>query len=132
MPKESLRTIAQIAESTHTIFASIETPMFSSQTSSLDFPDDKSQSCYYPGEHVISPEEMSLVSKWMEEHKIRPENTRMHKTFVDGRCVYELLLASVEKNVGQEKSTKLPGSEASIRLVKGDHSDELLAICHSL
>ncbi len=68
----------------------------------------------------------------MEEHKILPENTRIHKTFVDGHCVYELLLASVEKNAGQEKITKLPGSETSIRLVKGDHGDELLAICHSL
>ena len=124
--------MAQISESTYTTLARIETPMFSSQTSSLGFPGDKSQSCYYPGEHVISPEEISLVSQYMEEHKILPENTRIHKTFVDGHPVYELLLASVEKNTGQEKITKLPGSEASIRLVKGDHDDELLAICHSL
>ena len=68
----------------------------------------------------------------MEKHEILPENTRIHKTFVDGHCVYELLLASVEKNAGQEKITKLPGSEASIRLVKVDHNNELLAICHSL
>ena len=87
---------------------------------------------YYPGENVISPEEISLVSQYMEEHKILPENTRIHKTFVDGHCVYELLLASGEKNTGQEKITKLPGSKASIRLVKGEHGDELLAICHSL
>lgn len=71
------------------------------------------------------------MSQYLEKHKILPENTRIQKTIVDGSCVYELLLASVEKTTGQEKITKLPGSPASIRLVKGDHGDELLAICHS-
>ena len=132
MTKESLRTMAQISESANTILASIETPMFSSQPNSLGFPGNKNQSCYYPGEHGISPEEISVVSQYMEEHRILPENTRIHKTFVDENCVYELLLASVEKNIGQENISKLPGSKATIRLVKGDHSDELLAICHSL
>ena len=70
------------------------------------------------------------MSQYTEEHRILPENTRIHKTFVDGHCVYELLLASVEKNTGQEKITKLPDSKASIRLVKGAHGDELLATCH--
>ena len=37
----------------------------------------------------------------------------------------------MEKNIGQENISKLPGSKANIRLVKGDHSDELLIICHS-
>ena len=124
--------MAQLSESTITILASIGSPMFSSQTKSLGFPSDKSQSSYYPGEQVISPEEISLVSQYMERHKILPENTRIHKTFVDGKCVYELMLASVEKDTDQEKITKLPASEASIRIVRGDHSDELLAICHSL
>ena len=55
--------MAQVSESTDTILASIETPTFSSQTSSLGFPGDKSQSCYYPGERVIRPEEISLVSQ---------------------------------------------------------------------
>ena len=110
--------MAQISESTQTILASIETPMFSSQPSSLGFPGVESQNCYYPGEHVISSKEISLVSQYMEEHKVPPENTRIHKTFVDGRRVYELLMASVVKNAGQEKITKLPGSEASIRLIK--------------
>ena len=132
MNKESLRAIAQISESNQTVLQSIETLMFSSQPSSLGFPGDESQSCYYPGESVISPEEISLVSQYMEEHEILPENTRIHKTFVDGHCVYELLLASMEKNAGEGKIAKLPGSEASIRLTKGDHGDELLAICHCL
>ena len=132
MAKDSLRAMAQISESAQTILASIETPMFSSQPSGLGFSGDKCQSCYYPGEHVIGPEEISLVSQYMEEHKIPPENTRIYKTFVDGHCVYELLLASVEKNAGEEEITRLPGSQASIRLIKGDHRGELLAICHSL
>ena len=42
------------------------------------------------------------------------------------------MLASMEKDTEQEKITKLPASEVSIRIVKGDHSDDLLAICHSL
>lgn len=124
--------MAQLSESTKTILTSIESPMFSSQTKSLGFPSDKSQSSYYPGEQVISREEISLVSQYMERHKILPENTRIHKTFVDGNCVYELMLASVERDTEQENITKLPASEATIRVVRGDHSDELLAICHSL
>ena len=72
------------------------------------------------------------MSQYLEKHKILPENTRIQKKFVDGSCVYDLLLASVEKTTGQEKITKLPDSKASIRLVKGDHGDELLAICRSL
>lgn len=113
MTKESLRSMAQLSESTKTILASIESPLLSPQTKSLDSPSDKSQSSYYPEEHVIRPEEISLVSQYMERHKILPQNTRIHKNFVDGNCVYELMLASMD-------------------IVKGDHSDELLAIYHSL
>ena len=124
--------MAQISESANAILASIETPMFSSRPSSLGYPSVENQSCYYPGENDISPGEISLVSQYLEKHKILPENTRVHKTFVDGICVYELLLASVENNTSHENMAKLPNSEACVRLVKGDHADELSAICHYL
>ena len=106
--------------------------MFSSQIKSLGFPSDKSQSSYYPGEQIISPQEITLVSQYMERYKNLPHNTPIHNTFVDGSCVYELMLASVGRDTEHEKITKLPASEASIRVVEEDHNDELLAICRSL
>ena len=106
--------------------------MFSSQPSSLGFPSDKTQSCYYPGDHKLSRDEISQVSQCLEKYGILPENTRIRKVCEGDRVIYQVCQASIEKETGRQRTIKLPDSNGSILLVRGDHCEELIAICDSL
>ena len=132
MNAKSLQAMASTSERASTILASIEKPIFSSQPSSLGFPGDKTQSCYYPGDHKISPDEISQISQCLEENHVLPENTRIRKVFVGDRAIYQVHQASVERETGSQRAIEMPDSKGSIRIVKGDHCEELAAICDSL
>ena len=114
------------------IFASIEKPMFSSQPSSLGFPGDKTQSCYYPGDHKLNPEEIFQVSQCLENNNILPENTRIQKVFEGDKVIYQVHQASVEKEDNSQRAIEMPDLNGTVYLVKGDHCQELTAICDSL
>ena len=105
--------------------------MFSSQPSSLGYPGDKTQSCYYPGDQRLSSNEILKVSQCLEDHGILPENTRIQKVLEDEKIIYKVHQASTEKDAG-DRRIELPGSTGSILVVKGDHSEELSAICKAL
>ncbi|TGJ79176.1 hypothetical protein E0Z10_g9592 [Xylaria hypoxylon] len=95
---------------------------------SLGYPSETTQSSYYP-EGNITEQEVSLVSRTLEKNSIFPENTRIRKT--DGGADFEVLIASVESS---ELSQTFPllGTKGSVRLVRGDHSEELKNICAEL
>ena len=114
------------------IFASVEKAMFSPQPSSLGFPGDETQSCYYPGDHKLSFDEISHVSQCLEENGILPENTRVQKVFENRQMIYQVHQASVEQEASSQRTIEMPDSKGSIHLVKGDHYKELTAICESL
>ncbi|KAL8781442.1 MAG: hypothetical protein Q9213_005994 [Squamulea squamosa] len=103
--------------------------MFSPQPSSLGYPSEKTQSAYYPGEAQISPDEVTFVSRTMENLGILPENTRIRKIYESDQIVFEVLQASVEDGVQSLKSQDMNGS---IRIRKGDHSKELKLVCENL
>jgi dipeptidyl-peptidase III len=97
----------------------------------LGFPSDIAQSAYYPGVSCISRNEISRITKILEENSISPENTRLRKNDSDGRPSFDVLQASVEvDNLAQELSRRDSGE--SVRLVRGDHSQELKKICECL
>lgn len=57
----------------------------------LGYPDDGHMTTYYPDSADITKAEIGAVSKWMEDMKILPENTRLRKTT---KGDFELLIAS--------------------------------------
>lgn len=114
------------------ILACVEEPMFSSQPSSLGYPGDKTQSGYYPGDHELSPDEISKVSQCLEAIRILPENTRIHKVLEGDKVVYQVRQASIEKDMDSQHTFEMPDSKGTIRLVRGDHCNELSAINDSL
>ncbi|KAI4159194.1 MAG: hypothetical protein LQ342_006777 [Letrouitia transgressa] len=105
--------------------------MYSPQPSSLGYPSKETQSTYYPSSLSITAEEVANVSRAMEINGILPENTRIRKTIQDSKVVFEVLQASVETSGSiQEIVTQNP--KTSIRIVKGDHTQELARICNQL
>jgi dipeptidyl-peptidase-3 len=67
----------------------------------------------------------------MEGNSISPENTRLRKHDSDGRPFFDVLQASVEvDSLPLELSHH--DSVESVRLIRGDHSQELKKICESL
>jgi dipeptidyl-peptidase-3 len=66
----------------------------------------------------------------MEKNGVFPENTRLRKsTTPDGITVYELLQASVQQD---EPDLDLFAADMKLRLIRGDHKQELEKICASL
>jgi len=97
----------------------------------LGFPSDIALSAYYPGPLRITQEEISLVSLALEQRSILPENTRMRKIQEHQPAIFEVLQASVDEDA-EPQTFSPPDSEVSIRIVRGDHSEELAKICSSL
>ena len=99
--------------------------------SGLGFLSDTAQSAYYPGQYAITPREVAEISRLLEQHSVFPENTRIQKIASGDTDVFEVLQASIEKDV-EVKELKVPTLGAIVRLRRGDHSEELTKICVSL
>ena len=82
-------------------------------------------------------DEVSAISKLMESSKIFPENTRLRKSVTtEGEITlrtYDILQASIEEDEAtlQEPDDHSPNG-TRIRLVRGDHKEELKKINQSL
>ncbi|EKJ79605.1 hypothetical protein FPSE_00290 [Fusarium pseudograminearum CS3096] len=105
-------------------------PMLSGPPYVLGYPSERAQSAYYPGDEKISKEEISSVSKAMEEHKIEPENTRLQKVMVAGRAEFRILQASTD-NFPKKHLCDINGL-GSIYIQSGDHVAELGQVCDAL
>ncbi|KAK4144700.1 peptidase family M49-domain-containing protein [Dichotomopilus funicola] len=98
----------------------------------LGFTDEGHLTTYYPDSPSITKDEVAAVSKWMEEKKLLPENTRLRKT-EDG--VFELLIASATTSVPSNggdigKDTTFTIGEGllegkTVKLVYGDYAKEM-------
>ena len=96
----------------------------------IGYPSDYAQSAYYPGNERISKDEISLVSKVLETHRIEPENTRIQKIATDNNYVFQVLQASTNK----QSTTQWDGNDGigTVQIQGGDHADELSKVCESL
>ncbi|KAL2139338.1 hypothetical protein VTI28DRAFT_5326 [Corynascus sepedonium] len=101
----------------------------------LGFTDEGHLTTYYPDSPTITKDEVSAVSKWMEDKGLLPENTRLRKT---ENGVYELLIASATTSIPSNggdigKDTEYEISEGplagkTVKLVYGDYAKEMNAI----
>ncbi|KAG9242072.1 peptidase family M49-domain-containing protein [Calycina marina] len=125
------RKLGQKSSKLKELYEAVAVPMFSIPPFSLGFPGKMTQSMYYPAPLKISQEEISLVSKSLEERSIYPENTRIQKSVVSGVTIYEVLLASTEA-AEDFVEFHLPSLDGYVRIIKGDHANELKLICSCL
>ena len=105
--------------------------MFQTPPLSLGPPDQLTQSTYYPGHEGASfQEDAALVSKVMDELKILPENTRLEKISLSPeKGVLDIRQASVTEKISICHVTNCPMPNGkTIRLVNGDHKDQLARI----
>ncbi|KAI0545209.1 dipeptidyl peptidase III [Xylaria curta] len=105
-------------------------PMISGPPFVLGYPSECAQSTYYPGDEKITKEEISLVSKVLENHGIEPENTRLQKVVAEGHPIFEVLQASTNDQF-LEQWDRVDGL-GTVRIRGGDHASELTKVCQSL
>ncbi|ATY65681.1 dipeptidyl peptidase III [Cordyceps militaris] len=140
---DTLRKMASISSAATTALESIIDQMLSPVPNTLSLAD----STYYPGSSKITKDEIAAVARVMERNAIEPENTRISKRVEDGHAFYDILQASAHTNTELEshlKGSAIPiqdlqlGSEgpqwnnATVRLQRGDHSDEISKICEHI
>lgn len=137
----ALRKMASISEAAVATLEEVIEPMLSISPTTLALTD----STYYPGDAKITLEEIAAVARVMEDTGLEPENTRLRKSVHGSRTVYDILQASAQTN--SELNEHLKGSavpidvlhgsadhasNATIRLVRGDHSAEMTKVCEHL
>ncbi|KAL4893275.1 peptidase family M49-domain-containing protein [Aspergillus ambiguus] len=123
--QESLNKLASGNPETASLLDNVRESMFRPFPNRLGCPSALTQTTYYLGKDCMEYlKDFSSIAELMEEQGIQPENTRLRRT---GSC-YDILQASVaEGESGCFLTDTLPGK--TIRLVKGDHREELERIC---
>lgn len=123
--------VASASSDAAALWEQIRDPIFRTTPLSLGLPSQLTQSTYYPGHGGPSfQEDMAFVSKVMDELTILPENTRVEKTYLSSENeVLDIRQASVSESMS---ICHVPSNSISngkiIRLVNGDHKDELARI----
>lgn len=95
----------------------------------LGYPDEGHVSTYYPDSSNITKKEIEIVSDFLKDQSLMPENTRLRKTSSGD---FELLIASAvtDPRVRDAKqsewtlSGELEGKK--VKLVYGDHAKEMV------
>ncbi len=136
-----MHKISSVSSATLSLYSKIgEAALLAPIPRGLGFPSDVAQSSYYPGNLQISGEEIAAVSSVLEAEGIHPENTRIRKC-VSGNnsaVTYDVLQASVAVDTQTPRKLQTTtlesggGGGVTIRLIRGDHSDELTKICSYL
>ncbi|KAK7931542.1 dipeptidyl-peptidase 3 [Apiospora marii] len=129
LSRGALEALAARSPRLNSPYAEFKDAIFAVPPFSLGFPGERAQSSYYPGELMVTKDDLEYVSACMDAQKIYPENTRLRKT-KDGTL--EILQGSAL----QGETSLPPGSSASsapsVKLLQGDHAAELQTICENL
>lgn len=128
--REFLDRISSVSYAASELYQKFAEGIIAPLPSGLGFQSDVAQSAYYPGNLQISREEIAAVSSVLDAESIHPENTRIRKSKSRGNLTYEVLQASVEVDTQPRKLQTL--ESGTIRIIRGDHSDELNRICKFL
>lgn len=104
----------------------------------LGYPDKGHVTTYYPDSPAITETEITAIGDVMEQMNLPLENTRLRKTQSGD---FELLIASGisappsrDRDLGEKDSWDLEGplKGKKLRLVFGDHLEEMAKIAHSI
>lgn len=91
----------------------------------LGYLDDGHMTTYYPESPTITKQDIEAIKDFLEEKKLMPENTRLHKT-TDGN--FELLIASAATKIPKEGGDI--GSETVFKLEDGPLNGHTLTLCY--
>ena len=128
--KGFLERVSSISRVATELYRQLADSILAEQPRSLGFPSDIAQCSYYPRDLRISREGIATVSKTLEENSICPENTRIRKTNLRDKVVFDVLQGSAIVD-GQFHEPQGPNSIV-LRIIRGDHSRELSLICDRL
>jgi dipeptidyl-peptidase-3 len=112
--------------------------MVATQPSRLGYPDETSQSNFYPGKERITKQEIEAITNMIEEKGISAENTRLQKQppgEFDDVDIFYVLQASAEEDPAPQLIGEITignQRQARIFLCRGDHSKEMEKICSEL
>ncbi|KAJ5655589.1 Dipeptidyl-peptidase 3 [Penicillium longicatenatum] len=144
LPLSALETLASIAPETKAAFQKANTTgggIYETSEQSmmhLGYPTSGHMTTYYPDSPTITKEEITAIGDLMEKKGLALENTRIRKTSSGD---FELLIASGisrppvgDRDLGEQDSFELGGSlkGKTVRLVFGDHLEEMAKISHSI
>lgn len=96
----------------------------------LGYPDDGHVSTYYPDSPDITKKEIELVSDFLKDQSLMPENSRLRKTAAGN---FELLIASAVKEPVTHDTKQLEWTLdgelkcKTVKLVYGDHAKEMVS-----
>lgn len=127
---DTLRKLAHVSPAASAQLEAVIKPMLEGPPFVVGYPSDSAQSAYYPGENRVTREEISRVSKFMQEKRIEPENTRLRRVTEDGLAVFEILQAST--NTESVRQWDNIDDLGTVRIRGGDHAHELSRVCASL
>lgn len=118
--------LASPSTAARSILERIIDPMFAEIPNGLGPAGPFTQTTYYLGEDCLaSREDINVISNLMEDVLVLPENTRLKKNYSPGTNSYDILQASVEETETVIKSNDKSSTIDQIRLVRGDHKEEL-------
>ncbi|KFA62684.1 hypothetical protein S40285_06990 [Stachybotrys chlorohalonatus IBT 40285] len=136
--EKSVAALAATSPEASKFYEATNGAIFSSDNAALlhlGFPDAGHMTTYYPDSPDITQSEIEAVSSWMEKKGLLPENTRLRKS---QGGTFEILIASATTSIPAEggdvgKDTEFTVEDGllkgkTIRLVYGDHSEEMKAI----
>ena len=141
IPRISASKIAALAKAspqTEKLYDQIKDDLYETTSTArmhLGYPEEGHLSTYYPDSPNITNKEIEIVSDFLKEKGLMPENTRLYKTSSGD---FELLIASATKDPATRDlkesqwtlEGKLEGKKLS--LVFGDHAVEMGKIADNL
>jgi len=91
----------------------------------LGYLDDGHMTTYYPESPTITKQDIEAIKDFLEQKKLMPENTRLHKT-ADGD--FELLIASAVTKIPKEGGDI--GPETVFKIADGPLKGHTLTLCY--
>ncbi|CZT17044.1 probable dipeptidylpeptidase III [Ramularia collo-cygni] len=139
IPRASPESIARLAKASPTaekLWNKVKDAVFDTSSVAalhLGYPDEGHVSTYYPDSPGITKKEIEIVSDFLKDQSLMPENTRLRKTSSGD---FELLIASAVKEPTTRDSKQsewtldgeLKGKK--VKLIFGDHAKEMATISH--
>ncbi|KAK3725250.1 hypothetical protein LTR37_000761 [Vermiconidia calcicola] len=135
---DEFAALAKASTETQTLYDSFKDDLYESKTMSrmhLGYPDEGHISTYYPDSPDITKEEISIVSEFLKERQLMPENTRLRQTPSGD---FDLLIASAVRDPAtrdiKEDEFTLGGAlkGKKLRIVYGDHQTAMGEIARNL
>jgi len=131
LSEHALRKLGSASPRAKVLLDKVAPDVVASRPAGLGLPGDNTQSNYYPGPMQLTKDEIFTVTKALEARSIEHENTRVRKTLVSDKTIFEVLQASVEADSTTFEDV-VDGRSVTICIKRGDHSVSLAKLCECL